>query len=50
LDVVGVTLDDLTTDLGAHKHIEEIEDISGCAQGEKQIEEAMKGVDLRWND
>jgi len=50
LDVVGVTLTELIEEFKADKHVSEIEDISGCAQGEKSIEETMKAVDLRWNE
>jgi hypothetical protein len=50
LDAVGVTLTDLIEECHADKHISEIEDISGCASGEKSIEETMKAVDLRWQE
>jgi hypothetical protein len=50
LDAVGVTLQELIDEHKADKHISEIEDISGCAQGEKSIEETMKAVDIRWQE
>ena len=43
-----VTLDELVGSCNEMDHIEEIEDISGAAQGEMQIENTMKLVDERW--
>jgi len=41
---VGITLSDLIDNYNAMDHLDEIEDISGAAQGEMQIENTMKLV------
>lgn len=47
---VGITLNDLIETYNAMDYLEEIEDISGGAQGEAQIEATMKGVLERWEE
>lgn len=47
---VGINLQQLTEDFHAMDHVEEIEDISGGAQGEMQIENTMKIVQDRWDE
>lgn len=47
---VGITLRELIDDNQAMEHVEEIEDISGAAQGEMQIENTMKIVAERWEE
>jgi dynein heavy chain, axonemal len=47
---VGITLRELIDDYDAMGHVSEIEDISGAAQGEMQIENTMKIVLDRWEE
>jgi len=47
---VNITLHALIEEHNAMDHTEEIEDISGAAQGEMQIEQTMKIVADRWEE
>jgi dynein heavy chain len=48
LDVGGITFNQLIQD-GAENYVEQIEDISGAAQGEKQIEDTMTSIKEKWD-
>jgi dynein heavy chain, axonemal len=45
-----ITLNTLTEEYHAMEHLEEIEDISGAAQGELQIQNTLNGVIQRWEE
>lgn len=47
---VNITMHSLIEEYHAMDHVEEIEDISGGAQGEMSIESTMKIVDDRWQE
>ena len=48
LDVGGITFKQLIQD-GAENYVEQIEEISGAAQGEKQIEDTMTSIKEKWD-
>jgi len=45
-----ITLNTLTEEYHAMEHLEAIEDISGAAQGELQIQNTLNGVIQRWEE
>jgi hypothetical protein len=47
---LSIYLQELIEQHHAMDHVEEIEDISGCAQGEMQIQQTMEGVVARWEE
>ena len=49
-NIQTITLSTLTEEYNAMEHLEEIEDISGAAQGELQIQNTLNGVIQRWEE
>ena len=49
-NIQTITLNTLTDEYHAMEHLEEIEDISGAAQGELQIQNTLNGVIQRWEE